>query len=85
MALIRNTITIAVVIIIYYLALLVIQYIFTVFDSITIFATWRTDWDPVTQTAWMFIIYFLIPVIIIATYIVNTKPDEEQAILGRFR
>jgi hypothetical protein len=84
-ALIRNTLTIAVVLIFYYVSLLIMNWMFNLWDTIPILDQWRTAWDPVTKAFWDFLVYIIIPVAFIIAFIVHTKPEQEQLILRRFQ
>jgi hypothetical protein len=57
---------------------------FSIWDTIPILDQWRTAWDPTTKLFWDFIIYIIIPLIIVAAFIVHTKPEQELVYMRRF-
>lgn len=81
----QNTFAAGLIIIVYYLTLLIISYIFSVFDATPILNTWRTAWDPTAQTFFWFFLYFVIPVLIAVVFIVFTKPQQEVVVVGGYR
>jgi len=83
-SLIVNTVILGAVIIFYYLSLMVMNYMFSIWDTIPILDTWRTAWDPTTKIFWDFIVWFFIPVSFIIAFIVHTKPQQEVIPLRRY-
>jgi ascorbate-specific PTS system EIIC-type component UlaA len=83
--LIANTLILGILIIFYYLSLMVIQYIYSVYDiAFAGITDWRAAYDPYAWTFMNFFIYFVIPVAIIIGFIIHTKPKEETISLRRF-
>lgn len=84
-SLITNTLSIAGVIIFYYLTLIIISWMFSIWDTIPILQNYATAWDPNTRLFWNFILYFVIPIIIVIAFIIHTKPQTEIIQLKRFQ
>lgn len=83
--LIQNTLRVALVLIIYYAVVLIIGWIFSIFDTIPVLDTWRSAMPTYVQTVLNFIIYFFIPLMVIVAFIVSTKPQEENYVMGGYR
>lgn len=83
MALIKNTLSLGLVIFFYYLTVIIIQYLFGLFSTIPVLDTWRATWGDPAWTFWQFFIYLGIPVIIAIAFIVTTKPESESIYLRR--
>ena len=82
--LIVNTMIIGFVIVFYYAALMIMGWMFSIWDTVPILNTWNTAWDPATHTFFNFLIWFFIPVAFIIAFIIHTKPQEETISLRRY-
>lgn len=82
MALIRNTIIVAVILIIYYASLLGMLYMIDIFNSISLFTTYPID--PVAQLFLDVFFYYVIPLAIVIAYIIHTQPHQQIVQLRRF-
>lgn len=78
----QNTLAVGLIIIVYFLVLLVIQYIFSIFSATPILDQWSTAEPDYVQTFLAFFMYFVIPLVIAVTFIVQTKPRPE--VVGGF-
>ncbi len=83
MALIKNTLGLGLLIVVYYMTLLLMSWIFAIFDTVPILNTWRAAWGDPSWIFWQFFLYLGIPIIIVIAFITTTKPETEEQYLRR--
>lgn len=83
--LIRNTLILAFLIIVYYISLLGLSYFYDIMDTELSFIGSRTEQTPdEVEFLWSFIIYFFIPLCFAIAFIVATKPQPQIRYEGGF-
>lgn len=83
--LIRNVLLLGIVIMSYYISLVAIPYIQTTLENLGIFGTLTEHMPSYNRLLWNFILYGLIPVVIIIAFIISTKPEKQYVTLGGIR
>ena len=78
----QNTVAAGFIIVIYFVAMLTIQYIYSIFNATPILNAWQTTEPSYVQLFLNLFLYFVIPVVIIVVFIVFTKPQQEVVVLG---